>query len=65
MAYLIYTFDGTQVIHDEKMEEHRAPRSTNVVLARFPLTDEEARLTIAQLEIIYPYHRKQETENGN
>ena len=61
MAYLSYTLEGTQIIHDEKMEEHRAPRSTNLVLARFPLTDEEARLTIAQLELIYPYQRKQET----
>ena len=65
MAYLVYTTSGPQIIHDEKMEEHKPPQNKPTVLARFPLTDAEAGLTIAQLELIYPYHRKQETKNGN
>jgi len=65
MAYLIYTTSGTQIIHDEKMEEHKPPQNKATVLARFPLTEAEAGMTIAQLEFIYPYHRNQETKNGN
>jgi hypothetical protein len=63
MAYLVYTTSGTQIIHDEKMEEHKPPQNKAAVLARFPLTENEAGMTITQLELIYPYH--QETKNGH
>ena len=62
MAYLIYTTRGTQIIHDEKMEEHKPPQNKATVLARFPLTEDEAGLTIAQLEFIYPYRYPDSTK---
>ena len=65
MVYLAYTATSVFIVHDEEMEKYKQHANSPVVLARFPLTDAEAGMTITQLELIYPYHRKQETKNGN
>jgi hypothetical protein len=55
MAYLVYySHSNIQIIHDEKMEEYKQSRLQPPVLARFPLTEAEARLTIDELKQIYP-----------
>ena len=55
MAYLVYYgHNEIQIVHDEKIEEYRQSRNSRPVLARFPLTEAEARLPIDELKQIYP-----------
>ena len=61
MAYLIYTTAGVQLIRDEKMYEFK--KTSASVLARFPLSEVEAEMTLDELMKIYPPPER--VPNGN
>jgi hypothetical protein len=59
MAYFVYIYSQTgprpQIIHDEKMAEYVRSQNHLKVLIQFPLTGDEAKLSLAALLKIYPY----------
>jgi hypothetical protein len=59
MAYLAYTIHGVQIIRDEEMEEYK---NKSKPLARFPLSEDEARMSISELMLIYPYQPETESK---